>query len=122
LTPPEAHFPLLGEIWWAHFPTDEPGKNRLAVIVSTNARNSHPRAETILAIPLSTSIQKLGPWHLVLRSGETGLREDSVAWAENIGVVAKNQLIERIQGHRPVTHTQICRLAGLVRLAMGCVE
>jgi mRNA-degrading endonuclease toxin of MazEF toxin-antitoxin module len=122
LTPQEARLPVRGEIWWAHFPTDEPGKNRPAVIVSTNARNSHPRAETVLAIPLSRSIQKLGPWHLLLRAGETGLREDSVAWAENIGAVAKNQLIEPVPGHRPVNHAQICRLAGFVRVAMGCVE
>jgi mRNA-degrading endonuclease toxin of MazEF toxin-antitoxin module len=118
----EARFPQRGEIWWAHFPTDEPGKNRPAVIVSTNGRNSHPRADTVLAIPLSTSVHKLGPWHLLLRAGETGLREDSVAWAENIGVVPKTQLKEPVAGHRSVTHTQICRLAGLVRLAMGCVE
>lgn len=118
----ELRFPLRGEIWWAHFHTDEPGKNRPAVIVSTNARNSHPRAHTVLAIPLSTSVQKLGPWHLLLRAGETGLREDSVAWAENIGVVEKDQLKEPVQGHRPVTNSQICRLAGLVKIAMGCVE
>lgn len=114
--------PLRGEIWWAHFATDEQGKNRPAVIVSTNARNTHPRADTVLAIPLSTSIQKPGPWHLLLRSGETGLREDSVAWAENIGAVSKSQLIEPVEGHRPLTNAQICRLAALVRTAMGCVE
>jgi mRNA-degrading endonuclease toxin of MazEF toxin-antitoxin module len=76
----------------------------------------------VLAIPLSTSVTKLGPWHLLLRAGETGLREDSVAWAENIGAIKKDQLIEPVQGHRPLTNTQICRLASLVRLAMGCVE
>jgi mRNA-degrading endonuclease toxin of MazEF toxin-antitoxin module len=114
--------PLRGEIWWAHFHTDPPSKNRPAVIVSTNGRNSHPRADTVLAIPLSTSVHKPGPWHLLLRAGETGLPEDSVAWAENIGVVAKDQLIEPVAGHRPLTNAQICRLAGLVRLALGCVE
>ena len=114
--------PLRGEIWWAHFHTDPPGKNRPAIIVSTNGRNSHPRADTVLAIPLSISTHKLGPWHLLLRAGETGLREDSVAWAENIGTVPKDQLKEPVQGHRPLTNTQICRLADLVRLAMGCVE
>jgi mRNA-degrading endonuclease toxin of MazEF toxin-antitoxin module len=122
VTPPPTRSPLRGEIWWAHFATDEPGKNRPAVIVSTNARNSHPRAETVLAIPLSTSVTKLGPWHLLLRAGETGLREDSVAWAENIGAINKDQLKEPVQGHRPLTNFQICRLASLVRLAMGCVE
>jgi mRNA-degrading endonuclease toxin of MazEF toxin-antitoxin module len=114
--------PQRGEIWWAHFPTDRPGKNRPAVIVSQNGRNAHPRASTVLAIPLSTSIQKLGPWHLLLRAGETGLREDSVAWAESISTVNKDELVEPVAGHRPLTNTQICRLAGLVRVAMGCVE
>jgi len=118
----EARSPKRGEIWWVHFATDEPGKNRPAVIVSTDGRNSHPRADTVLAIPLSTSVHKPGPWHLLLRTGETGLREDSVAWAENIGTVRKDQLKEPVPGDRPLTHAQICKLAGLVRLAMGCVE
>jgi mRNA-degrading endonuclease toxin of MazEF toxin-antitoxin module len=114
--------PRRGEIWWAHFQIDPPGKNRPGIIVSTNERNLHPRANTVLVVPLSTSIHKLGPWHLLLLKGETGLLEDSVAWAENVGVVSKDQLKGPLEGHRPVTNTQICRLAGLVRLAMGCVE
>ena len=114
--------PQRGEIWWTHFAADTPGKNRPAVIVSQNGRNAHPRADTILAIPLSTSIQRLGPWHLLLRAGETGLREDSVAWAENISAISKEELVEPVSGHRVLTNTQICRLAVLVRVAMGCVE
>lgn len=118
----ERRYPQRGEIWWTHFSTDQPGKKRPAIIVSHNARNSHPRADTVLAIPLSTSIHKPGLTHFLLSAGETGLREDSGAWAENIGTVAKDQLIEPVAGHRPLTNAQICRLAGLVRLAMGCVE
>ena len=114
--------PQRGEIWWTHFHTDTPGKNRPAVIVSQNGRNNHPRADSVLAIPLSTSVQKLGPWHLLLRAGETGLREDSVAWAENITTVGKEELLQPVDGHRPLTNTQICRLAALVRVAMSCVE
>jgi mRNA-degrading endonuclease toxin of MazEF toxin-antitoxin module len=114
--------PQRGEIWWTHFYTDSPGKNRPAVIVSHNGRNNHPRADTVLAIPLSTSIHKLGPGHLLLRAGETGLREDSAAWADNITTVSKAQLLEPVIGHRPLSNTQICRLAELVRVAMGCVE
>jgi mRNA-degrading endonuclease toxin of MazEF toxin-antitoxin module len=122
LSPQQPRSPLRGEIWWAHFATDTPGKNRPAVIVSQNGRNQHPRADSVLAVPLSTSVQKLGPWHLLLRAGETGLREDSVAWVENISAVAKDQLVAPVAGHRPLTNTQIYRLAGLVRLAVGCVE
>jgi mRNA-degrading endonuclease toxin of MazEF toxin-antitoxin module len=73
-------------------------------------------------IPLSTSIHKSRPADLLLRAGETGLREDCVAQADNICTVRRADMDEPIQGHRPLTHAQICRLAGLVRLAMGCVE
>ena len=82
----------------------------------------HARASTVLAVPLSTSIHKLAPSHLPLSAGETGLGEDSVAWSDNIGTISKDQLIEPIAGHRPLTNTQIARLADLVRLAMGCVD
>jgi mRNA-degrading endonuclease toxin of MazEF toxin-antitoxin module len=115
-------YPLRGEIWWVHFTLDGPGKNRPAVIVSTDARNKHPRATTILAIPLSTSIHKPSLTHLVLKTGETGLREESVAWADNITTITKDQLVAKIEGHRPVTNARICALANLVKIAMGCVE
>ena len=116
----ERSYPLRGEIWWMQFPGDMQGKKRPGLIVSLDARNSHPRADTVLAIPLSTSIHKLGPFHLLFHAGETGLRNNSVAWAENITTITRNQLVGRVEGHRPVTHTQICRLAEMVKLAMGC--
>jgi mRNA-degrading endonuclease toxin of MazEF toxin-antitoxin module len=123
LTPPSVRFPLRGEIWWAHFPTDPPDKGqRPVVVVSTDGRNCHPRSNTVLVVPLSTSIHKSRPADLLLRSGETGLREDSAAQADNICVVKREQLTQPIQGHRPITGHQICRLAALVRVAMGCVE
>ena len=118
-----ARYPLRGEIWWTHFPTDPPEKGRRpVVIVSTDGRNCHPRSNTVLVIPLSTSIQNSRPAELFLRSGETGLREDCVAQADNICTVRRADLHEPVQGHRAFTSRQICRLADLVRVAMGCVE
>jgi mRNA-degrading endonuclease toxin of MazEF toxin-antitoxin module len=64
----------------------------------------------------------MAPTHLLLRAGETGLREDSIAKAEDICTVRRADLGTPIEGHRPLTHTQICRLADLVRHAMGCSE
>ena len=123
LIAPQPRSPLRGEIWWTHFPTDPPEKGRRpVVVVSTDGRNCQPRANTVLVVPLSTSIHKSRPADLLLRSGETGLREDSAAQAENVSAVSKDQLIEPVAGHRPLTNTQVCRLAGLVRVAMGCVE
>jgi mRNA-degrading endonuclease toxin of MazEF toxin-antitoxin module len=123
VTPPVLRYPLRGEIWWTHFPTDPPDKGRRpVVVVSVDGRNCHPRSNTVLVIPLSTSIHNSRPADLLLRAGETGLREDSVAQADNICTVRRVELAEPVQGHRPFTNTQICRLATLVRLAMGCVE
>ena len=123
MTTPEGLYPRRGEIWWTRFPTDPPDKGRRpVVVVSADGRNCHPRSNTVLVVPLSTSIHKSRPADLFLRAGETGLREDCVAQADNICTVRRADMDGRVQGHRPVTNAQICRLADLVRLAMGCVE
>lgn len=124
LTMPTAQrFPQRGEIWWTNFHTDPPEKGRRpVVIVSPNARNQHERATSVLVIPLSTSIHKLGPAHLLLRACETGLRMDCSAQADNIAVVLRAHLQEPEPGQRPLTNTKICKLASLVKLAMGCPE
>jgi mRNA-degrading endonuclease toxin of MazEF toxin-antitoxin module len=121
MSPTEMAVPRRGEIWWMQFPTDTPGKKRPGVIVSLDARNTNPRATTVLAVPLSTSVHKVGPFHLLLPIGETGLREDSVLWADNITTIHKEQLATPVEGHRKLTTTKISALADLVRLAMGCL-
>ena len=116
-------FPQRGEIWWTNFHTDPPDKGRRPVIiVSPDARNRHERAITVLVIPLSTSIHKLGPAHMLLPAGETGLRMDCAAQADNIAVVVRANLREPEPGQRMLSHTKICKLASLVKLAMGCLE
>lgn len=76
--------PQRGEIWFTKLPTDPPDKRRRPVaIVSVNGRNNHPRAETVLVVPLSTSVHKgEGFYHLVLEPGQTGLRERAIARAQ----------------------------------------
>ena len=123
MTRAEGRYPLRGEIWWTRFPTDPPDKGRRPVIVvSTDGRNCQPRSSTVLVVPLSTSIHKSRPADLLLRAGETGLREDSAAQAGNITTVRRVDLEEPIRGHRAISSRQICRLAALVKVAMGCVE
>ncbi len=92
------------------------------IIVSPNARNQHERATSVLVIPLSTSIHKLSPAHLLLHAGETGLQMDCAAQADNIAVVLRANLREPEPGQRPLSNTKICKLASLVKLAMGCPE
>jgi len=111
-----------GEIWFAPIPTDPPDKGkRPVVIVSTNMRNLHPRANAVLVIPLSTSVQSGDvPTHLHLEPGETGLGERAVATAENITVVRKETLEAPRYPLRTLSNAQVCTLAQLVAIAMGC--
>src|SRR5437660_11297136 len=87
--------PLRGEIWFVQLHVDPPGKGRRpVVIVSIDARNRHERADTVLVVPLTTSIHKNAPTHVFLPAGETGLQSDSAARAEDITVVREPSLIE----------------------------
>lgn len=115
--------PSRGEIWFVQLPADPPEKGRRpVVIVSMEARNRHERADTVLVIPLSTSIHRMDhPTHMLLLAGETGLAEDSMARAEDITVVRKAQLVEARSGLRRVSHRRICELAAMVNVAMGCL-
>ena len=115
--------PQRGEIWFTKLPTDPPDKGkRPVVIVSVNARNNHPRANTLLVVPLSTSVHKDEILtHLVLEPGQTGLPERTVAQAENVSAVLKSLLDPPRQRLRALTSHQVCDLARRVSLAMGCI-
>jgi len=90
------------------------------VIVSLDVRNRHERADTVLVVPLTTSIHKQSPTHVFLPAGETGLQEDSAARGEDITVVRKRSLIEPRTHLRPLTEKRVCELASKVSIAMGC--
>ncbi len=112
-----------GEIWFVQLPADPPEKGRRpVVIVSLDARNRHERADTVLVIPLSTSIHKADhPTHLFLAAGESGLSEDSIGRAEDITVVRKVDLVEPRSVLRTLSHRRVCELAEMVKVAMGCL-
>lgn len=111
-----------GEVWFLQLPTDPPEKGRRPVIVvSSEARNIRDAADTVLVIPLSTSIHKAdSPTHLLLLAGETGLLADSIARAEDITTVRKIQLVAPRTGLRILSHRRVCELAERVKFAMGC--
>jgi len=113
--------PLRGEIWFVQLATDPPEKGkRPVVVVSVDARNRHERADTVLVVPLTTSIHKNAPTHVLLPAGETGLQSDSAARAEDITVVRKQSLIEPHGRLRTLSDRRVCELAHKVRVAMGC--
>jgi mRNA-degrading endonuclease toxin of MazEF toxin-antitoxin module len=113
--------PLRGEIWFAQLPSDPPEKGRRpVVIVSLNARNRHERADTVLVVPLTTSVHKDAPTHVHFAAGETGLPADSAARAEDITVLRKRSLVEPRTGLRRLGDKRICELANKVLIATGC--
>jgi mRNA-degrading endonuclease toxin of MazEF toxin-antitoxin module len=89
------------------------------VVVSRNERNTHPKANTVLVVPFSTSTIKNVATHVYLTPGETGL-EASVLKAEDITVVRKETLIEPRTKLRSLSDTRICELASKVKIAMHC--
>jgi mRNA interferase MazF len=119
--PPAPRSPLRGEIWFVQLPADPPEKGRRpVVIVSLDARNRHERADTVLVVPLTTSVHRESPTHVFLPAGETGLQADSAARAEDITVVRKRSLTEASGRLRQLSDKRICELAGKVGIAMGC--
>lgn len=113
--------PLRGEIWFAQLPTDPPEKGRRPVIiVSLDARNRHERADTVLVVPLTTSIHKDFPTHVVLSPGETGLQAESAARAEDVTVMRKANLVEPQSKLRQLSDRRVCELASKIAIAMGC--
>jgi mRNA interferase MazF len=119
--PSPDRFPLRGEIWFVQLHVDPPEKGRRpVVIVSLDVRNRNERADTVLVVPLTTSIHKNAPTHVFLPAGETGLPMDSAARAEDITVVRKQSLIEPYGRLRQLGHKRVCELATKVGTAMGC--
>jgi mRNA interferase MazF len=115
--------PRRGEIWFLQLHIDPPDKGRRpVVIVSVDVRNRHDRADTVLVVPLTTSIHKISPTRVFLPAGETGLEADSSARAEDITVVRKQSLMEPRARLRQLSDRRICELASKVQIAMGCAR
>jgi len=77
----------------------EANKLRPAVIVSNdgaNATASRLGRGVVTVVPVTTNINKIYPFQVLLLATETGLREDSKAQAEQVRSVAVQRLSARI--------------------------
>ena len=110
--------PRRGEIWFVRMPSDPSDKGARPVVVSLDARNQHPRASTVLVVPLSTTLRVLDT-HVRLEPGETGLAVASEAQAENITTVRKESLVPSRSRLRPISAARLRQTARCVMLAMG---
>jgi mRNA-degrading endonuclease toxin of MazEF toxin-antitoxin module len=110
--------PLRGEIWDVDFPSDPPGKGpRPVLIISTNLRNRHPRATTVVVVPFSMTMTDY-PTHIRLSPGQTGLPETSEIQPEQITAVRKEYLKAR-PGTRTQMESLIVAIVKNVVLSLG---
>jgi mRNA-degrading endonuclease toxin of MazEF toxin-antitoxin module len=116
--PPTLPQPRRGQIWDLVFPGDPPGyPPRPVLIVSSDLRNMHPNASTVLAVPFSTTLTNL-PVHIRLNPGETGLGDPSELQPENISAVRKRVLRPRA-GTRTLSEGVLREVARYVVMAMS---
>lgn len=84
-----------GEIHMVNF---EPAKGseikkiRPAIIVSNDLCNKY--SETITVVPLSSKVDKVYPFELLLKKGEGGLPLDSKAKANQIRAIDKSRVVK----------------------------
>jgi len=116
---PDQVQPRRGEIWFVKLPTDPPDKGpRPVVVVSLEGRNQNPRANTVLVVPLSTTLKEVDT-HVRLSSGETNLQETTEAQAENIFTVRKESLRPPRTPLRRLGNTKLSQIARCMVVSLG---
>ena len=77
----------------------EANKHRPAVIVSNDAANSaagHLGRGVVTVVPVTSALERLYPFQVLLPAGETGLPRDSNAQAEQVRSVAVERIGARL--------------------------
>jgi len=110
--------PSQGEIWVVRLPTEPPDKGRrYVIVVSCDAQNHHPRATTVLVVPLSTTLSNRGLPQL--KPGETGLSETSEVWANGITTIRKADLVSPRNQLQRLNRATVCAIMRSVILSVG---
>ena len=81
----------------------EANKRRPAVIVSNDGANSTATQlgrGVITIVPITSNVQRVYPFQVLLPSADTGLQQDSKAQAEQVRSVAVERIGEQV-GHVP---------------------
>jgi mRNA-degrading endonuclease toxin of MazEF toxin-antitoxin module len=113
--------PSQGEIWVIKLPTEPPDKGlRYVIVVSSDAQNHHPRATTVVVVPIGTTIHR-EPC-VLLTPGQTGLAEASEVWANGITTVPKKDLRAPRSPLRTLSRSTVVKILGCVVRAMGVVS
>ena len=77
----------------------EASKNRPAVVVSNDAANTTATRlgrGVVTVVPVTSNVARVYPFQVLLPAGQTGLRRDSKAQAEQVRSVAVERIGERL--------------------------
>lgn len=102
--------PQRGDIWWV----ESPSRARRPFLIMTRSA-AIPVLNSVLAAPLTRTIRNL-PTELPLSRAD-GVPQESVASFDNMTVIAKSHLVERIAKLEPVRISEACRA---LQAAVGC--
>lgn len=102
--------PARGEIWIAG--TGDPPKRHWVVIVSVDARNQSPRADSVVVVPFGGRAA-VAPTIIPFEPGETGLPGPSYLRADLIQVILKTRLVERLP--RPLSSSRMREICIAIR-------
>jgi mRNA interferase MazF len=86
----------------------EIGKTRPALVIQNDLANR--TSPTITIIPISSRVERVFPFQVLIPSGEGGLELTSKALCEQIRTVARSRLVQRI-GHLPQERLKEIRAA-----------
>src|SRR5580704_7197948 len=110
--------PSQGEVWVVKLPMEPPDKGvRYVVVISSNAQNHHPRASTVVVVPIGTTLRQNSC--LQLTPGQTGLPETSEVWGNGITTVAKKDLRLPRSTLRTLSRGTVVKILRCVVRAMG---
>ena len=97
----------------------EASKTRPAVVVSNDAANATAtrlRRGVVTVVPITSNVARVYPFQVLLRAGQTGLREDSKAQAEQVRSVAVERIGKQI-GRLPAA--ALAELDGALRVHLA---
>jgi mRNA interferase MazF len=104
---------LRGEIWQVDLDPargSEANKQRPAVIVSNdraNATATRLGRGVVTVVPVTSNIDKVYPFQVLLSAADTGLAADSKAQAEQVRSVATQRLLRRLGQVSPAELTNL---------------
>jgi len=109
-----------GDIWFATLDPALGGeirKRRPVVIVSNDAANR--AAGVVTVVPLTSNVDRVFPFEVLLPARTTGLGIDSKACAQQVRTIAKQRLAGNKAGAVPVTAMRALDAALRLHLGLG---